>query len=172
MFEAIWPTLPAAFRDEMILQCVKHLKSTPEEYDAFARLVAEVIKARPQSVKAQWRMSNTFGTTQALTRDPKRAAPFFAVTYMAVRKDDLTALYTALGVTHKDLEVAASSAVDNPPTKAQFASVLAKGLALRLTGGESSRRGEIAARLVEFAAACLVLALGLALLLGFTLAGI
>ena len=49
--------------------------------------------------------------------------------------------------------------------------VLAKGLALRLTGGEASRRGEIAARLVEFAAACLVLALGLALLLGFTLAG-
>ncbi len=128
MFEAIWPTLPAAFRDEMILQCVKHLKSTPEEYDAFARLVAEVIKARPQSVKAQWRMSDTFGTVRALTREPKRAAPFFAVTYMAVRKDDLTALYTALGVTHKDLEVAASSAVDNPPTQAQFASVLAKGL--------------------------------------------
>jgi ABC-type nickel/cobalt efflux system permease component RcnA len=50
--------------------------------------------------------------------------------------------------------------------------VLAKDLALRLTGGQSSRRGEIVGRALEFAAACLVLALGLALLLGFTLAGI
>jgi ABC-type nickel/cobalt efflux system permease component RcnA len=44
--------------------------------------------------------------------------------------------------------------------------------ALRLTGGQSSRRGEIVGRALEFAAACLVLALGLALLLGVTLAGV
>jgi len=50
--------------------------------------------------------------------------------------------------------------------------VLTKDLALRLTGGQSSRRGEIVARVLEFAAACLVLALGLALLLGVTLAGV
>ena len=50
--------------------------------------------------------------------------------------------------------------------------VLAKDLALRLTGGQSSRRGEIVARALEFAAACLVLALGGALLLGVTLAGV
>ena len=50
--------------------------------------------------------------------------------------------------------------------------VLAKDLALRLTGGQSSRRGEIVGRALEFAAACLVLALGLALLLGVTLAGV
>ena len=50
--------------------------------------------------------------------------------------------------------------------------VLAKDLALRLTGGQSSRRGEIVGRALEFAAACLVLTLGLALLLGFTLAGV
>ena len=37
---------------------------------------------------------------------------------------------------------------------------LAMDLALRLTGGQSSRRGEIVARALEFAAACLVLALG------------
>ena len=43
--------------------------------------------------------------------------------------------------------------------------VLAKSLALRLTGGETSRRGEILARTLEFTAACLVLVLGLALLL-------
>ena len=49
--------------------------------------------------------------------------------------------------------------------------VLAKDLALRLTGG-GARRGEITGRALEFAAACLVLALGLALLLGYTLAGI
>ena len=49
--------------------------------------------------------------------------------------------------------------------------VLTKNLALRLTGGQSSRRGEIVARALEFAAACLVLALGLALLMGVTLAG-
>lgn len=128
MFEVVWPTLPAAFRDELILQCVKHLKGSPNEYDAFAQVVADAIKARPQSVKAQWRMADTFGTTRALARDPRRAAPFFAITYMSVRTADLTALYSALGVQHKDLEVAESSAVGNPPTQAQFASVLAKGV--------------------------------------------
>ena len=50
--------------------------------------------------------------------------------------------------------------------------VLAKDLALRLTGGQSSRRGEIVGRILEFAAACLVLALGGALLMGVTLAGV
>ncbi len=50
--------------------------------------------------------------------------------------------------------------------------VLAKDLALRLTGGQSSLRGQIVGRALEFAAACLVLALGLALLLGVTLAGV
>ena len=50
--------------------------------------------------------------------------------------------------------------------------VLAKDLALRLTGGQSSQRGEIVARAREFAAACLGLALGLALLRGVTLAGV
>ena len=50
--------------------------------------------------------------------------------------------------------------------------VLTKDLALRLAGGQSSRRGEIVARTLEFAAACLVLALGLALLMGVTLAGV
>jgi len=50
--------------------------------------------------------------------------------------------------------------------------VLTKDLALRLTGGQSSHRGEIVGRTLEFAAACLVLALGLALLMGVTLAGV
>jgi ABC-type nickel/cobalt efflux system permease component RcnA len=50
--------------------------------------------------------------------------------------------------------------------------VLAKDLALRLTGGQSSRRVELVVRALEFAAACLVLALGLALLLEVTLAGV
>lgn len=49
--------------------------------------------------------------------------------------------------------------------------VLAKDVALRLTK-KDSRRGEIAARGLEFAAACLVLCLGTALLLGYTIAGI
>jgi len=47
---------------------------------------------------------------------------------MTARAADLTALYAALGVAHKDLEVAESSAVENPPTQAQFAAVLANGL--------------------------------------------
>lgn len=128
MFEAVWPTLPAAFRNELILQCVKHLKATPDELEAFARVVADAIKARPQSVKAQWRMADTFGTMRALALDPRRGAPFFAMTYMGARQADLTALYAALGVTHKDLDVAESSAVASPPTQAQFAAVLAKGL--------------------------------------------
>ena len=48
--------------------------------------------------------------------------------------------------------------------------VLAKSLALRLTGA-GSRRGELIARGLEFAAACLVLTLGLALFFGYALAG-
>lgn len=128
MFDAVWPTLPAAFRTELVLQCVKHLKGVPDEYDAFALVIAQAIKARPQSVKAQWRMSDTFGTMRALALNPKAGAPFFAVTYMGVRKPELAALYDALGATHTDLEVAESSAVEAPPTAAQFASVLGKGL--------------------------------------------
>lgn len=128
MFDAVWPTLPAAFRNELILQCAKHLKAAPNEYDAFALVIAQAIKARPQSVKAQWRMSDTFGTNRALALNPKAGAPFFATTYMGVRKTELAALYDALGVTHTDLEVAESSAVEAPPTAAQFAGVLANGL--------------------------------------------
>ena len=128
MFEAVWPNLPAAFRNELILQCVKHLKGSPNEHEAFARVVADAIKARPQSVKAQWRMADTFGTTRALALDPRRGTPFFAITYMAVRQTELAALYDALGVEHKELEVAESSAVTNPPTREKFAAVLAKGL--------------------------------------------
>ena len=130
MLEVVWPTLPVAFRNELILQCVRHLKGMPDDYEAFARLVGGAINARPQSVKSQWRMADTFGTMRALGREPRLGAPFFAVTYMAVRKPDLTALYSALGVSHKDLEVDESSAVQNPPTEAQFASALSKGVDL------------------------------------------
>ncbi len=48
--------------------------------------------------------------------------------------------------------------------------VLFKALALRLTG-EKSRRGELVARGLELAAACLVLTLGVALFLGYAVAG-
>ena len=128
MLETIWPNLTPAFRDELLLQCVKQLRNSPEECDVFARLVADTIKARAQTVKAQWRLADIFGTGRAVARDPRRAAPFLGITYMTVRKTDLGALYAALGVTHTDLTVADSSAVDNPPTQAQFAGVLAKGL--------------------------------------------
>lgn len=128
MLETIWPNLTPAFRDELVLQCVKQLRNSPDECDAFARVVADVIKARPQTVKSQWRMADIFGTNRAIARDPRRAAPFFAIAYMTARKTDLTALYAALGVAHADLAVAESSAVESPPTQAQFASVLAKGL--------------------------------------------
>ena len=128
MLETIWPSLPTAFRDELVLQCVKQLRNSPDECEAFARVVADAIKARAQSVKSQWRMADIFGTNRAIARDPRRAAPFLGITYMTVRKTDLTALYAALGVTHTDLEVAQASAVDQPPTQEQFASVLAKGL--------------------------------------------
>ena len=40
----------------------------------------------------------------------------------------VAALYSALGVSHKDLEVDESSAVQKPPTEAQFASALSKGV--------------------------------------------
>lgn len=128
MLEVVWPKLSAAFRDELTLQCVKQLKNSPDECDAFARVVADVIKARAQTVKSQWRMADIFGTSRAIARDPRKAAPFFGLTYMTVRKSDLTALYTALGVAHTDLAVADSSAIEHPPTQAQFAAVLAQGL--------------------------------------------
>lgn len=75
MLEVVWPTLPAAFRDELTLQCVKQLKSTPAECDAFAQIVANIIKARAQTVKSQWRLSDIFGTSRALARDPQRRRP-------------------------------------------------------------------------------------------------
>jgi hypothetical protein len=128
VFDTVWSSLPPAFRDELILQCVKELRTSPDECEAFARVVADLIKARPQTVKSQWRLADIFGTTRAIARDPRRAAPFFGITYMTVRKADLTALYTALGVAHTDLAVADSSAIEQPPTQAQFASVHAKGL--------------------------------------------
>ena len=128
MLESIWPRLSTAFRDELILQCVKQMRSSPDEAEALARVVADLIKARPQSVKAQWRLSDTFGTKRAIALDPRRVAPFLGITYMTARKSDLTALYAALGVKHVDLNVDDSSAVGQPPTQAQFAGVLAGGL--------------------------------------------
>ncbi|MDI9404785.1 MAG: hypothetical protein QM516_13015 [Limnohabitans sp.] len=128
MFEIVWPTLPPEFRTELILQCVRHLKETPDDLEAFARVIASAINARPQSVKAQWRLSDTFGTTRALARDPRFGTPFFAMTYMGARKTDLGALYDALGVKHNDLNVDDFSATEQPPTQAQFATALAKGL--------------------------------------------
>ena len=44
MLETVWPSLPAAFRDELTLQCVKQLRTSPDDCEAFARIVAELIK--------------------------------------------------------------------------------------------------------------------------------
>lgn len=128
MLETIWPGLSTAFRDELILQCVKQVRTSPDESEAFARVVAELIKARPQSVKSQWRLADTFGTRRAIALDPRRAAPFLGITYMTVRKTELGALYAALGVKHVDLNVDDSSAIANPPTEAQFSAVLSSGI--------------------------------------------
>ncbi len=128
MLESIWPRLSTAFRDELILQCVKQMRSSPDEAEALARVVADLIKARPQSVKAQWRLSDTFGTKRAIALDPRRVAPFLGITYMTARKSDLTALYAALGVKHVELNVDDSSAVANPPTEAQFFTALSSGI--------------------------------------------
>ena len=128
MLEHIWSNLPNELRDELILQCVKYLKNSPEEADAFARLVADITKSRASTVKSQWRMSNIYGTKLALAREPQRASPFLAVTFMTSRKDDVAALYKALHVAHKDLAVEEASIATNPPTQAQFASTLESGI--------------------------------------------
>ena len=128
VLETIWPSLPPAFRDELTLQCVKQVRTSPDECEAFARVVADLIKARATSVKSQWRLADIFGTSRAIARDPRRAAPFFAITYMTVRKAELSALYAALEVVHEDLTVSDASAVEKPPSQAQFAAVLARGL--------------------------------------------
>jgi hypothetical protein len=70
------------------------------------------------------RATSSGGTNRAIARDPRRAAPFFGITYMTARKADLTALYTALGVAHTDLAVADSSAIEQPPTQAQVSAAL------------------------------------------------
>ncbi|MSR70303.1 MAG: hypothetical protein EXS17_08175 [Phycisphaerales bacterium] len=129
MLEHIWPTLPTQLRDELITQCVKHLKSAPDESDAFAQLVADITKSRAQTIKSQWRLANIYGTKLAIAREPQKASPFFAQAFMSMRKDEVAALYHALGAAHKDLAVEESSAVTSPPTQAQFASVLTNGLA-------------------------------------------
>ena len=128
MLEIIWPTLPTAFRDELTLQCVKQLKNSPDESDAFARVISAVTKSRASVLQSQWRLSNIFGTSRAIALDPQKASPFFAITFMTARQTEVTALYAALNVTHANLAVDESSAVTNPPTSAQFAAGLAKGL--------------------------------------------
>jgi hypothetical protein len=128
MLETIWPRLSPAFRDELILQCVKQMRSSPDEAEAFARVVADLIKARPQTVKSQWRMSDTFGTKRAIALDPRKVAPFLGITYLTARKADLVALYSTLGVKHVELNVDDSSAVANPPTEAQFFTALSSGI--------------------------------------------
>ncbi len=128
MLDLVWPTLPASLRTELITQCVKHLKGSPEESEVFSRIIADITKSRPQTVKSQWRMGNVYGTTMAIARDPLRAAPFLAQTFMTARKAEVAAIYDALGVEHADLEVSESSAVTSPPTQAQFAKVLQSGI--------------------------------------------
>ncbi len=127
MLELVWPTLPAQLRDELILQCVKHLKSTPDDCDAFAKLVADITKSRAATVKSQWRLANIYGTRLALAREPQRAAPFFALTFMTMRAHEVAALYASLGAAHKDLAVEESS-VTTPPSQERFASALAAGV--------------------------------------------
>lgn len=128
MLHHVWPTLPAPLRDELILQCVKHLRNSPDELNAFALIVADITKSRAQSVKSQWKLNNIFGTKIALARDPQKAAHFLASMFMGVRPTEVAALYAALGVGHKDLLVDEASAVTHPPTQAQFADALAKGV--------------------------------------------
>ncbi len=127
MLEIVWPTLPSQLRDELILQCVKHLKSAPDDCDAFAKLVADITKSRAATVKSQWRLANIYGTRLALAREPQRAAPFFALTFMTMRAPEVAALYEALGATHKDLAVDESS-VTTPPPQERFATALTKGV--------------------------------------------
>ncbi|MEY3021439.1 MAG: hypothetical protein RIS86_637 [Planctomycetota bacterium] len=133
MLETVWPNLAPDFRDELLLQCVKGLRSAPDESAAMAKVVADAIKARAQTVQAQWRLADLFGTRRAVARDPVAVAPFLALTYMGVRKDDLAALYAALEVeladpAKGDLEVAERSATTNPPSADRFAAVLAAGV--------------------------------------------
>ncbi len=128
MLEHIWPTLPTPLRAELIAQCVTYLKSAPDECDSFATLVADITKSRAQTIKSQWRLANFYGTTLAITREPQRASPYFAQTFLAARKSDVAALYNALRVAHKDLALEEAAAATSPPTQALFASVLEKGL--------------------------------------------
>ncbi len=124
MLDQVWPTLPTQLRDELISQGIRQLKDEPQEYESFATAVAAVTKARPQSVKAQWRVGNLFGTKLAIAREPVAAAGFLAMTFMRVRQSELSALYAALDVEHKDLEVSERSSTTAPPAEAKFSAVL------------------------------------------------
>ncbi len=129
MLDTVWPTITSQTRDELIAQCVRNLKNDPENYEQFSNIVAAITKSRRETVKSQWRLGNYYGTKLALARDPDKASPAFAMTFMAMRKDDVTALYEALGVAHKDLAVEESSITVAPPTEVKFALVLKNGLA-------------------------------------------
>ena len=59
MFDTVWPSLSPAFRDELTLQCVKQLRTSPDECDAFARVVADIIKARAQTVPLRFMGQNS-----------------------------------------------------------------------------------------------------------------
>lgn len=128
MLEQVWPLLTSQLRDELITQGVRSLKDDPTEYENFATVVASISKARPQSVKAQWKVGNNFGTKLAIAREPVAAAGFLAMTFMRVRKSELGALYLALGVEHKDLEVAEKSCGEGAPKQDGFARALANGI--------------------------------------------
>lgn len=128
MLENVWPTLSTQVRDELIAQCVRNLKNDPENYEQFSNIVATITKSRRETVKSQWRLGNYYGTKIALAREPDKASPALAMTFMAVRKGEVTALYEALGVEHKDLAVAEAAITVTPPTHAQFAEVLKNGL--------------------------------------------
>ncbi len=128
MLDDVWPTLPAQLRDELITQCVRTLKGDPAAYDQFAHLVASITNSRMDTVKSQWRIGNFYGTKLALSRDPGKASPALAQAFLAARKGEVTALYNALGVEHKDLEVDDASVSRDPPTEVKFAAVLQKGL--------------------------------------------
>ena len=128
MLDTVWPTINPQTRDELISQCVRNLKNDPENYEQFSTIVAAITKSRRETVKSQWRLGNYYGTKLALARDPDKASPALTMTFMAMRKDDVTALYEALGVAHKDLAVEESAITVTPPTEEKFAAVLKNGL--------------------------------------------
>ena len=128
MLEKVWPSLSITLRDELVAQCVAHLKTEPSSYESFAQFVARVLNSRAVTMKSQWQTGRLTSARNAITRDPERAAVFLIPTFIATRSSDLRGLYLGLGVPCDNSDVGSAARDVIAPTESRFTAVLHGGV--------------------------------------------